>query len=171
MLNVQLLGEKMKIIELDRKTRDYLESLNIDLTYNEERFIAINALIKANIAFKTKLENFKQLIGCLSADRCFALWIWETEEILQKSEDSLQYFAHMSVTEQQFVEEHIALADRILELAKARLYEGHWEYGVSSAVDRQFDDLTELCRRIWSKENEAWVKLAKAWKSCNSRVI
>jgi len=171
LLNVQLLGEKMKIIGLDRKTRDYLESLNIDLTYNEERFIAVNALIKANIAFKTKLENFKQFIDCLSADRCFALWIWETEEILHKSEDSLQYFAHMSVTEQQFVEEHIALADRILELAKARLYEGHWEYGVSSAVDRQFDDLTELCRRIWSKENKAWVKLAKAWKSCNSRVI
>ena len=166
MLNVQLLGEKMKIIELDRKTRDYLESLNIDVTYNEERFIAINALIKANIAFETKLENFKQLIGCLSADRCFALWIWETEEILQKSKDSLQYFAHMSVTEQQFVEEHIALADRILELAKARLYEGHWEYGVSSAVDRQFDDLTELCRRIWSKENkERWSHMFEQLKA------
>ena len=157
----------MKIIGLDRKTRDYLESLNIDVTYNEERFIAINALIKANIAFKTKLENFKQLIGCLSADRCFALWIWETEEILQKSKDSLQYFAHMSVTEQQFVEEHIALADRMLELAKARVYEGHWEYGVSLEVDQQFDDLTELCRRIWTKESKAWITLAKVWKSCN----
>ena len=157
----------MKIIGLDRKTRDYLESLNIDVTYNEERFIAINALIKANIAFETKLENFKQLIGCLSADRCFALWIWETEEILQKSEDSLQYFAHMSVTEQQFVEEHIALADRMLELAKARVYEGHWEYGVSLEVDQQFDDLTELCRRIWAKESKAWITLARVWKSCN----
>ena len=69
------------------------------------------------------------------------------------------------------MEEHVALADRIIELAKARVYEGHWEYGVSRAVDRQFDDLTELCRRIWSKENKAWVKLAKEWKSCNSRVI
>lgn len=161
----------MKIIGLDRKTRDYLESLNIDLTYNEERFIAINALIKANIAFKTKLENFKQFIDCLSADRCFALWIWETEEILQKSEDSLQYFAHMSVTEQQFVEEHIALADRMLELANARVYEGHWEYGVSLEVNQQFDDLTELCRRIWTKESMAWITLAKVWKNCNPMAI
>ena len=163
--------EKMRALGLHRKSKDYLDTLNIDSYAFEKRFIYLESLIKANLAFKTKLENFKQFIDCLSADRCFALWIWETEEILQKSKDSLQYFAHMSVTEQQFVEEHIALADRILELAKARLYEGHWEYGVSSAVDRQFDDLTELCRRIWSKENKAWVKLAKAWKSCNSRVI
>lgn len=137
----------------------------------EELPPAFHAVVKANLAFKTKLENFKQFIDCLSGDRCFSLWIWETEQLLQKSGDCLRDFAHDEITEQQFVEEHIALADRMLQLAKARLYEGHWEYGVSSAVDRQFDDLTELCRRIWSKENKAWVKLAKAWKSCNSRVI
>lgn len=170
MLNVQLLGEKMKIIGLDRKTRDYLESLNIDLTYNEERFIAINALIKANIAFKTKLENFKQFIDCLSADRCFSLWIWETEELLAQSEETLRHFSQDYISEDSLIETHYKLAEKMCELTE-RVYEGHWEYGVSSAVDRQFDDLTELCRRIWSKENKAWVKLAKAWKSCNSRVI
>ncbi|WAU77584.1 hypothetical protein [Acinetobacter sp. TR3] len=160
----------MKIIGLDRKTRDYLESLNIDLTYNEERFIAINALIKANIAFKTKLENFKQFIDCLSADRCFSLWIWETEELLAQSEETLRHFSQDYISEDSLIETHYKLAEKMCELTE-RVYEGHWEYGVSSAVDRQFDDLTELCRRIWSKENKAWVKLAKAWKSCNSRVI
>ena len=117
------------------------------------------------------MSNWARICNCLSADRCFALWIGETEDLIIQSEACLQKFAHDEIIEQQFVEEHVALADRIFELAKARVYEGHWEYGVSRAVDRQFDDLTELCRRIWSKENKAWVKLAKEWKSCNSRVI
>lgn len=161
----------MRAIGLDRKSRDYLDTLNIDPYSVEERFIHLGSLIKANLAFKTKLENFKQFIDCLSADRCFALWILETEELLQKSGDCLRDLAHNGITEQQFVEEHVALADRILELAKARLYEGHWEYGVSQEVDQQFDDLTELCRRIWSKESKAWVTLAKAWNKIDIHLI
>ena len=158
---------KMRPIGLDRKSKDYLNTLNIDTHYFEERFIPIETLIKANLAFKTKLENFKQFIDCLSGDRCFSLWIWETEQLLQKSGDCLRDFAHNGITEQQFVEEHIALADRMLELANARVYEGHWEYAGSREADQQFHDLTELCRRIWSKESKAWITLARVWKSCN----
>mgnify|MGYP001611812552 CR=1 FL=1 len=161
----------MRAIGLDRKSRDYLYTLNIDHHYFEERFIPLESLIKANIAFKTKLENFKQFIDCLSADQCFSLWIRETEELLTQGENCLRDFVHMNITEQQFVDQHVALAGRILELAKDRLYEGHWEYGVSSAVDRQFDDLTELCRRIWSKESKAWVTLAKAWNKIDIHLI
>ena len=168
---IQKMRGKMRPIGLDRKSKDYLDTLNIDPHYFEERFIPIEKLIKANLAFKTKLENFKQFIDCLSADRCFALWIGETEDLIIQSEACLQKFAHDEIIERQFVEEHVALADRIFELAKARVYEGHWEYGVSLEVDQQFDDLTELCRRIWTKESKAWITLAKVWKSCNSRVI
>lgn len=137
----------------------------------EELPTAFHAVAKANLLFKKKLEKFKQFIDCLSGDKCFSLWIWETEELLQKSGDCLRDFAHNCITEQQFVEEHIALADRILELAKGRVYEGHWEYGVSSEVDQQFNDLTELCRRIWSKESKAWVTLAKAWNKIDIHLI
>ncbi|WP_227542998.1 hypothetical protein [Acinetobacter indicus] len=137
----------------------------------EELPPAFHAVVKANLAFKTKLENFKQFIDCLSGDRCFSLWIWETEQLLQKSGDCLRDFAHDEITEQQFVEEHIALADRMLELANARVYEGHWEYGGSREADRQFHDLTELCRRIWTKESKAWITLAKVWKNCNPMAI
>lgn len=56
---------KMRPIGLDRKSKDYLDTLNIDPHYFEERFIPIEKLIKANFAFKTKLENFKQFIDCL----------------------------------------------------------------------------------------------------------
>ena len=164
---IQKMRGKMRPIGLDHKSKDYLDTLNIDPHYFEERFIPIETLIKANLAFKTKLENFKQFIDCLSADRCFALWIGETEDLIIQSEACLQKFAHDEIIEQQFVEEHVALADRIFELAKARVYEGHWEYGVSLEVDQQFDDLTELCRRIWAKESKAWITLAKVWKSCN----
>jgi hypothetical protein len=69
------------------------------------------------------------------------------------------------------VYEHFALANRILELAKDRVYEGHWEYGISPAVDQQFDDLTELCRRIWFKESKAWLNLAKAWYAIDMHLI
>ena len=162
---------KMRPIGLDRKSKDYLDTLNIDPHYFEERFIPIETLIKANLAFKTKLENFKQFIDCLSADRCFALWIGETEDLLIQSEACLQDFGHDQITEQQFVKEHVALADRMLELAKARVYEGHWEYGVSSEVDQQFNDLTELCRRIWSKESKAWLTLARAWNKIDIHLI
>lgn len=154
----------MKIIGLDRKARNYLDSLHIDSTYNEEQFIAINTLIKANIAFKEKLEKFKQFIDCLSADRCFALWIRETEELLLQSEHALSRYDNEQMSEALLAETHKILAEKIQELADCRLYEGHWEYGVSDAVDQQFDDLTELCRRIWTKESKAWVNLAKVWK-------
>lgn len=164
---IQKMRGKMRPIGLHRKSKDYLDTLNIDPYAFEERFIYLESLIKANLAFKTKLENFKQLIDCLSADRCFALWIGETEDLIIQSEAGLQKFAHDEIIEQQFVEEYVALADRIFELAKARVYEGHWEYGVSLEVDQQFDDLTELCRRIWTKESKAWITLAKVWKSCN----
>lgn len=157
----------MRALGLHRKSKDYLDTLNIDPYAFEKRFIYLESLIKANLAFKTKLENFKQFIDCLSADRCFALWIGETEDLLIQSEACLQDFGHDQITEQQFVKEHVALADRMLELAKARVYEGHWEYGISSEVDQQFNDLTELCRRIWFKESKAWITLARVWKSCN----
>ena len=52
--------------------------------------------------------------------------------MLQRSEDCLQYFEHTSVIVQQFVEQHFDLANRILEVAQDLVYEGHWEYGVSS---------------------------------------
>ena len=161
----------MRPIGLHRKSKDYLDTLNIDPYAFEERFIYLESLIKANLAFKTKLENFKQLIDCLSADRCFALWIGETEDLIIQSEVCLQKFAHDEITEQQFVEEHIALADRMLELANARVYEGHWEYGGSREADRQFHDLTELCRRIWTKESKAWITLAKAWNKIDIHLI
>lgn len=160
----KILGEKMKIMGLDRKSRDYLDSLDIDSTCNEEQFIAINTLIKANIAFKEKLEKFKQFIDCLSADRCFALWISETEELLMQSEVALSKYGNEQMTEALLAETHKILAEKIQELADCRLYEGHWEYGVSDEADQQFDDLTELCRRIWTKESKAWGSLARVWK-------
>ena len=80
---------KMRALCLHRKSKDYLDTLNIDPHYFEERFIPIEKLIKANLAFKTKLENFKQLIDCLSADRCFALWIGETEDLIIQSDACL----------------------------------------------------------------------------------
>ena len=101
----------------------------------------------------------------------FVVYRGETEQLLQKSGDCLRDFAHNGITEQQFVEEHIALADRMLELANARVYEGHWEYAGSREADQQFHDLTELCRRIWSKESKAWITLAKVWKNCNPMPI
>lgn len=143
--------------------RDYLYKELLIFKDVEELPPVFHAVVKANLLFMRKLGNFKEFISCLSGDICFSRWIWETEEILQLSKDCLRDFAHTGITEQQFVEQHIALADRILELAKARIYEGHWEYGVSSVVDQQFDDLTELCRRIWDKESKAWITLAKAW--------
>ena len=168
---IQKMRGKMRPIGLHRKSKDYLDTLNIDPYAFEERFIYLETLIKANLAFKTKLENFKQFIDCLSADRCFALWIGETEDLIIQSEACLQDFGHDQITEQQFVKEHVALADRMLELAKARVYEGHWEYGVASEVDQQFNDLTELCRRIWSKESKAWLTLAKAWNKIDIHLI
>ena len=61
----------MRALGLHRKSKDYLDTLNIDPYAFEKRFIYLESLIKANLAFKTKLENFKQFIDCLSADRCF----------------------------------------------------------------------------------------------------
>ncbi|WP_174493965.1 hypothetical protein [Acinetobacter sp. Marseille-Q1623] len=148
---------------LDRKSRNYLDSLHINFTYREEQFIAISALIKANIAFKEKLEKFKKFIDCLSADRCFALWTRETEELLLQSENALTRYNNEEMSEALLVEIHKNLAEKIQELADCRLYEGHWEYGLSEEVDQQFDDLTELCRRIWLKENKACLSLAKTW--------
>jgi len=153
----------MKIIGLDFKTRNYLDSLHIDSTDNEEQFIAINTLIKANIAFKEKLKKFKQFIDCLSADRCFALWIRETEELLLQSEGALLKYGNEHMSEASLIEIHKKLAEKIRELVDCRLYEGYWEFGVSQEADQQFDDLTELCRRIWTKESKAWVSLARVW--------
>lgn len=143
--------------------RDYLYKELLIFKDVEELPPVFHAVAKANLLFKKRLANFKEFVSCLSGDRCFSRWIWETEELLQQSEDCLQEYAHTGMTAQQFVEQHFALANRILELVKDRVYEGHWEYGVSSTVDLQFDDVTELCRRIWFKESKAWVALAKAW--------
>lgn len=152
----------MKSIGLDRKSRDYLYSLNID-SYDEGQLIRVESVLKANISFKAKLENFKKFIGCLSGDRCFALWIRATEDLLIQSEQTLLEYADNGLSETKFKEIHAELAPHMKELAD-RVYEGHWEYGVSQEVDQQFDDLTELCRRIWDKESKAWVGLAKVWR-------
>ena len=61
---IQKMRGKMRPIGLDRKSKDYLHTLNIDPHYFEERFIPIETLIKANLAFKTKLENFKKFRWC-----------------------------------------------------------------------------------------------------------
>lgn len=167
---IQKMRGKMRPIGLDRKSKDYLDTLNIDPHYFEERFIPIETLIKANLAFKTKLENFKQFIDCLSADRCFFLWIWETEELLAQSEETLRHFSQDYISEDSLIETHYKLAEKMCELTE-RVYEGHWEYGIASEVDQQFDDLTELCRRIWSKESKAWLTLAKAWNKIDIHLI
>lgn len=70
-------------------------------------------------------------------------------------------YAYRAITEEQFIAGHQILSKKILDLT-SRIYEGHWEYGVSQETDQQFDDLTELCRRIWEKESKAWLALAKA---------
>lgn len=155
----------MKNIGLDRKSRDYLDSLYIDSTHIEEQFIAIHSLIKANIAFKEKLEKFKQFTDCLSADRCFTLWIRETEELLLQSEVALSKYGNDRMSKALFDDTHNKLSEKMRELADHRIYEGYWEYGVSEQADQQFHDLTELCRRIWTKESKAWLNLARVWKS------
>jgi hypothetical protein len=127
---------------------DYLYKELLIFKRAEELPSVFHAVANANLLFKKRLANFKEYISCLSGDKCFSLWIWETEELLQQSEECLQYIALTGMTESQFVDEHFALANRILELAKDRVYEGHWEYGISPAVDQQFDDLTELCRHL-----------------------
>lgn len=145
-------------------TIDYLsKKLHINIDQAEEFPQCFHEVVKANIAFITKLEKFTQFIDCLSADRCFALWIQETEEVIQKSEDCLQYFTYRSMTDEQLIAEYWELAERMMDLA-GRVYEGHWKYGLSEEADQQFDDLTELCRRIWAKESKAWVNLARVWK-------
>ena len=136
----------------------------------EELPPAFHAVVKANLAFKTKLENFKQFIDCLSGDRCFSLWIWETEELLAQSEETLRHFSQDYISEDSLIETHYKLAEKMCELTE-RVYEGHWEYGVASEVDQQFNDLTELCRRIWSKESKAWLTLAKAWNKIDIHLI
>ena len=150
---------------------DYLYKELLIFKRAEELPSVFHAVANANLLFKKRLANFKEYISCLSGDKCFSLWIWETEELLQQSEECLQYIALTGMTESQFVDEHFALANRILELAKDRVYEGHWEYGISPAVDQQFDDLTELCRRIWFKESKAWLNLAKAWYAIDMHLI
>ena len=134
---------------------DYLYKELLIFKRAEELPSVFHAVANANLLFKKRLANFKEYISCLSGDKCFSLWIWETEELLQQSEECLQYIALTGMTESQFVDEHFALANRILELAKDRVYEGHWEYGISPAVDQQFDDLTGLCRCVWFKESKA----------------
>lgn len=160
----------MRAIGLDRKSRDYLGTLNIDPYSIEERFIHLESVIKANISFKTKLENFKQFIDCLSGDRCFVLWTRETEDLLIQSEEALRQYAYNGILETDFKEIHHELASRIKELV-GRIYEGHWAYGGSREADQQFDELTELCRRIWDKESKAWITLAKAWDKIDFHLI
>ena len=147
----------------NRALKDYLYNLQIDIYDTEGLPQSFHNTVKANITFTKKLNDFKQLIDCLSGDLCFKLWVRETEEALEHSDCYLREFAQQYITEQRFIDEHRVLAERILELA-GRIYEGHWAHGVSKETDQQFYDLTEFCRRIWLKESKAWVALAKAWK-------
>lgn len=158
-------GGLMKRIGLDGISRDSLYALIID-SYDEDQFMLVESVIKANISFKAKLENFKKLIDCLSADHCFNLWIAETEDLLTQSEEAISQYAQRYITDHDFKEIHDKLAAQIRELA-SRIYEGHWAYGVSQEADQQFDDLTELCRRIWQRDSKAWITLAKAWNKIN----
>ena len=99
----------------------------------------------------------------MSGDLCFKLWVRETEEALEHSAQYVCDYTYRAITGEQFITGHQVLSKRILDLA-SRIYEGHWEYGVSQETDQQFDDLTELCRRIWGKECKAWLTLAKTWQ-------
>jgi len=154
-----------------KATINYLEhKLHLDRYQVEELPEAFHAVVNANLNFIRKLEAFKHMVDCLSADRCFKLWINETEMVLAESENCLQYFAYNSMTEEQFRHEQYCLAKNIFELAE-RVYEGHWEYGISRETDKQFNDLTELCRRIWDKESKAWITLAKAWDKIDFHLI
>ena len=158
--------KKMRPLGLDPKTKDYLYLLKIDTDSYENQLIKFETVFKANMAFKSNLEKFKQLIDCLTADRCFNLWIAETEDLLTQSEEAISQYAQRYITDHDFKEIHDKLAAQIRELA-SRIYEGHWAYGVSQEADQQFDDLTELCRRIWQRDSKAWITLAKAWNKIN----
>lgn len=153
----------LNVVQINRFFQDYLDGLQIDIYEIEGLSPSFHNTAKANITFTKKLNDFKQLIDCLNGDLCFKLWIRETEEALENSEYYLREFAQQYITEQQFIDEHHVLAERILDLA-GRIYEGHWAHGVSEETDQQFYDLTEFCRRIWLKESKAWVALAKAWR-------
>lgn len=153
----------LNVVQNNRFFNDYLDSLQIDFYDIEGLPPSFHNTVKANITFAKKLNDFKQLIDCLSGDLCFKLWVRETEEALEHSEHYLSRFAQQYITEQRFIDEHRVLAERILELT-GRIYEGHWAYGVSEETDQQFYDLTEFCRHIWLKESKAWVALAKAWR-------
>ena len=147
----------------DRGIQDYLYKLQIDIYDTRGLPQTFHNILKANITFIKKLNDFKQFINCLSGDLCFKLWVRETEEALEHSAQYVCDYAYRAITEEQFITGHRVLSKRILDLT-CRIYEGHWEYGVSQETDQQFDDLTELCRRIWSKESNAWLALAKAWQ-------
>lgn len=122
-------------------------------------------IAKATFLFEKKLAQFKALTQCLTADVCFKYWIQETERIVRETQEYLAYLL-LSSTQNEFValvrQRFTAFAMQISEIAE-RIYEGHWAYGQSSEADAQFDDMTEFCRRIWQKENKAWLNLAKAW--------
>ena len=152
----------------NRALKDYLYNLQIDIYDTEGLPQSFHNTVKANITFTKKLNDFKQLIDCLSGDRCFKPWVWETEEVLEQSERYIRDFAYQDIAVQQFIQAHQDLAIRILELA-GRIYEGHWAHGVSKETDQQFYDLTEFCRRIWLKESQAWVALARAWLKRNQK--
>ena len=146
-----------------KSTLDYLnDQLNINPYEADELAQIFHDIVQANIKFIRKLDSFTEMVNCLNADVCFKLWIDETELLLQQSKSDLQQFAYQEITPEQLIHKHQILADRLKDLAE-RIYEGHWEYGVSRETDRQLDDLTELCRRIWIKESKAWLGLARVW--------
>ena len=74
--------------------QDYLYKLQIDIYDTQGLPQAFHNILKANITFINKLNDFKQFIDCLSGDPCFKLWVRETEEALEHSVQYVRDYAY-----------------------------------------------------------------------------
>ena len=65
----------LNVVQNNRFFNDYLYSLQIDFYDIEGLPPSFHNTVKANITFIKKLNDFKQLIDCLSGDLCFKLGV------------------------------------------------------------------------------------------------
>ncbi len=65
----------LNVVQNNRFFNDYLDSLQIDIYGIEGLPLSFHNTVKANITFIKKLNDFKQLIDCLSGDLCFKLGV------------------------------------------------------------------------------------------------
>ena len=65
----------LNVVQNNRFFNDYLDSLQIDIYGIEGLPPSFHNTVKANITFIKKLNDFKQLIDCLSGDLCFKLGV------------------------------------------------------------------------------------------------